>query len=82
MTMPCGDSQYARSASGRSVPIRRLLPPSSDGALRAADPAAGTRKALEVSLGLLGLLFTDCGPQVLPMLTMIAPLRGKVRGGA
>jgi hypothetical protein len=37
---------------------------------------------LEVSLGLVGLPFTGCAPQVLPMVPMVAPPRGKIRGGA
>jgi hypothetical protein len=78
--MPCGDRQYARSASGRNALNLGPIAPgpaapagtapvgtAPDGP-RAGAPSLGTRNLLDVSLGLLGLPFTGCAPQVLPML--------------
>ena len=95
MTSPAGDSQYARSTSGRSIRGRRprgVCPapggsPAGRGAGTSAPPGvapSGATEVFEVSLGLLGLPFTGCAPLGLQMVrdAMVAQPRGNVRGGA
>src|ERR1700733_8391393 len=85
MTSPTGDSQYARSTSGRNTRAQRPgdVPGSGPGESPAAGPS-GTTEVGEASLGLLGLPFTGCAPLALQMVrdAMVAQLRGNVRGGA